>query len=180
MSTGPRPDLQQLWGIVNRAVRDPELRARPGGVVQNVWESYKQAYVSVGLPPPRVGLQEVNKLVATASAQVRAERSLASSIEITRRTGLAQGITSAHIGPDIDTRAGVAGTAGATFRVRFESRIGVEGTEVKRYLTWTPALSLPTTTTDLLAALDEAAAAAAEDYGEDYAGLGDLVSITAV
>lgn len=180
MSSNVGPDLTQLWGIVQRAVRDPELRARPGGVVQNIWSSYQQAYLAAGETPPVLGIAQVNRLVATASAQVRAERELARSVETFRSTGLDQAITAGHIAADIDTRAGVVGATGATFRVRFEYQINVEGEGLTRFLTWTPALNLPATVGGLLDSIEEAARAAAEDYGEDFADLGDLVSITAV
>lgn len=180
MSSNPGPDLSRLWGIVQRAVRDPELRSRPGGVVQNIWASYQQAYLSAGEAPPTLGVQQVNRLVSTAFAQVRAESELARSTATFRSTGMDQAITAAHIAPDIDTRAGVVGSTGATFRVRFQYQVNVEGEALTRYLTWTPALDLPSTVGDLMDALEEAALAAAEDYGEDFGGLGDLASITAV
>lgn len=180
MSENPGPDLSRLWGIVQRAVRDPELRSQPGGVVQNIWASYQSAYLAAGEAPPTLGVQQVNRLVSTAFAQVRAERELGRSIETFQNTGLDQVITGAHIAPDIDARAGVVGATGATFRVRFEYQINMEGEPMTRYITWTPALALPSSVGDLMDALEEAAMAAAEDYGEDFGGLGGLVSITAV
>lgn len=177
MSEGPQPDLSRLWGIVQRAVRDPELRSRPGGVTQNIWSAYQQAYLSAGQAPPRLGLQQVNRLVATASAQARAERALGASLETYQRTGLDQGIVAAHIGPDIDSRTGAAAQAQPLYRIRFETRVMVEGELVSRYLTWTPELALPGSVSGLLAALEEAGAAAGEDYGEEFQGLGDYFSI---
>jgi hypothetical protein len=176
----PGPDLTFLWGIVNRAVRDPELRARAGGVVQNVWQSYQQTYLSQGLPAPALGIQTVNRLVSTAAAQARAETNLAASIATYRRTGLDQAITADHIAPDIDRRPGAGETSPFFARVRFSINTGVEGAGLTRNFTWSPELNLPQSVSGLLSALDEAGAAAAEDYGEEYGGLADYVGITAV
>jgi hypothetical protein len=181
MSSPPyEPNLQLLWGTIQRAVRDPELRARPGGVVQNVWESYKQSYVAAGGIPPPLGIQQVNPLVSLASAQVRAERELAASIATYKATGFDQAITAAHIARDIDWRPGAGEVVPAFYRVRFQSEISVEGESMSRYVTWSPELNLPASVSGLLSVLEESAAAAAEDYGEEWSGLGDFVSITAI
>jgi hypothetical protein len=173
-------DLTYLWGIVNRAVRDPELRSRAGGVVQNIWESYKQTYTSAGLTAPTLGIMQVNALVATAAAQARAEIELGRSIATYKTTGLDQAIMAAHIAPDIDLRPGAGTIHAPHYRVRIEARVGVEGETMSRYLTWSPELDLPASVGSLLTAAEEAAMGAAEDYGEDFVGLGDLISITAV
>lgn len=176
----PGPDLTFLWGIINRAVRDPELTSRPGGVTQNVWESYKQAYASTGEAAPRLGILQVNPLVALAASQYRAEQSLAASVDTYRRTGLDQAITAAHIAADIDRRSGAGNVSPAFYRVRFSSKINVEGESMSRYVTWSPQMAMPTSVSGLLSSLNEAAAAAAEDYGEEFDGLGDFVSITEI
>jgi hypothetical protein len=179
VSSQPPADLRTLWGIVNRAVRDPELRARPGGVVQNIWESYKQSYVGTGATPPRLGIQQVNPLVSMAAAQARAELELSRSIQTYNRTGLDQAIIGAHIAPDIDSRARSGGAVADFHRVRFSIGLNVEGERMERIVTWSPELNLPSTVSGLLEALTEAGSAAAEDYGEDFTDLGELVSITA-
>jgi hypothetical protein len=176
----PGPDLTFLAGIISRAVRDPELRSRAGGVVQNVWQSYQQAYLSSGTTAPPLGIQTVNRLVATYAAQARSELALGESIATFRATGLDQAITAAHIAPDIDRRPGAGETTPAFMRVRFQVNVGVEGEPMSRYATWSPELNLPASVSGLLDALEEAAAAVAEDYGEEFGGLGDLISITAV
>lgn len=185
MSSNPtHPELQQLWGIVQRAVRDPGLRARAGGVVQNVWESYKQAYISAGAAPPPISIRDVNPLVATASAQVRAEQALAQTITTARREGIAQAITAQHIAPDIDSQRGAGSTLPPSYRVRFDVNLDVDGIRMPHTLTWNPEIALPATVANLLDALDEAARAAVENdspvIGAEYLGLGDYVSITAV
>ena len=180
MSAQPPPDLRSLWGIVNRAVRDPELRARPGGVVQNIWESYKQFYVGAGLVPPPLGVQQVNTLYSIAAAQARAELELSRSIQTYNRTGLDQAITGQHIARDIDSRTLGGGAAPAFHRVRFGIQVDAGTGPIDRYVTWSPELNLPGTVSGLLDALTEHGAAAAEDYGEDYIGLGDLFSITEI
>lgn len=178
------PDLTQLWGIIQRAVRDPELRSRSGGVVQNVWESYKQAYVAAGVQPPRLTVQQVNPLVAIASAQVRAEQRLATTIASVRSGGPEQAITAQHIAPDIDSQRGAGSTLPASYRVRFDVDLNVDGIRMSHTLTWNPEISLPATVSSLLDALDEAARAAVENdspvIGAEYLGLGDYVSITAL
>lgn len=179
-SAPPGPDLTFLWGIVGRAVRDPELRARPGGVVQNVWNAYQQTYASQGLAPPRLTIQQLNPLISTAAKQAQAEINLAQSIATYRATGFDQALTAAHIAPDIDLRSGAGTITPAFYRVRFESVLGQGADQASRYVTWSPELNLPASVSGLLGAITEAGAAAAEDYGEDFAGLGDLISITAI
>lgn len=179
-SKPPGPDLSYLWGIASRAVRDPELRARPGGVTQNVWEAYKQTYLDRGEVPPPLSIRDVNPLISTASAQYRAESSLAKSIDTYRRTGFDQAITAAHIAADIDQRGGAGAVSEPFYRVRFTSQLNIDGEPMTRYVTWSPQMNLPSSVSGLLGAINEAAAAAAEDYGEEYGGLGDFVSITAI
>lgn len=176
----PGPDLTFLWGIANRAVRDPELRARPGGVVQNVWEAYKQTYLDRGEVPPPLGIRDVNPLISTASAQYRAETQLANSINTYNRTGLDQAIGANHIAADIDRRAGAGDVSPAFYRVRYSSLINVDGETMTRFRTWSPQMNLPNSVSGLLSALDEAARADAEDYDEEHAGLGGLISITVI
>lgn len=179
-SKPPGPDLTYLWGIVNRAVRDSELRGRAGGVTQNVWESYKQSYLDRGEAPPPLSVRDVNPLISTAAAQYRAEARLSDSIATYRRTGLDQAITAAHIAPDIDQRPGAGAVSPAFYRVRFGSQLDIEGEPITRFVTWSPQMNLPASVSGLLSALNEAAAAAAEDYGEEYVDLTGFVSITAV
>ena len=185
MAPAGGPDLTQLWGIVQRAVRDPELRARGGGsVTQNIWESYKQAYVGAGLTPPKLSVQQLNPLVATASAQVRAEMNLAQTVGVVRGGGPEQAIAARHIAPDIDSQRGAGSTLPASYRVRFDVDLNVDGIRMSHTLTWNPEISLPATVSSLLDRLDEAARAAVENdspvIGAEYLGLGDYVSITAV
>jgi hypothetical protein len=178
------PDLTYLWGIVNRAVRDPELRSRPGGVTQNIWQSYQQTYLSQGLTPPALSIQTVNSLVQTAAAQARAEAALQEARSIFRRTGFDQAITADQIASDIDRRPGAGETSPAFHRVRFDINVNVGGLDLTHPMTWSPELNLPATVSGLLDALEEAAQAAIEENsplaGAEFQSLGDFISITAV
>ena len=176
----PRSDLLQLWGLVTRAYHDPELRVGRGRIIQNIFASYQQSYLQAGLAPPSLTLQDVNRLSSVAGAQYRAEQALARDLRVSQRTGLDVGLTAEYMARDIDTSPGAGFAYPGSMRVRFSIRTEVEGQPLERIVTWQPGLEGPDSVQSLQEQLEAAGSGFAEDYGEDFLGLGDFISITYV
>lgn len=175
-----RADLLQLWGVIGRAVRDPDLQVGRGRVMQNIFNTYQQSYLAAGEAPPRLTIFEVNQLRSLAARQYRAERALQRSINLEAQTGLAQGLTVEHFAPDLDTRPGAGFAFPSSYRVRFQINTEQLGQEFSRYVTWDRADIAGLSTSQLLDRLAEVARGFGEDYGEEFTGLGDYYSITYV
>lgn len=174
----PLAQLLNLWGHAQNAYRDPELRARPGGVTQFLWETFKQTYLARGQQPPAVTIQDMNRLVSLAGQQWRAERRLNGAINTFRTTGLDQALTAEHFAPDIDSRSPSQQPMGPNYRIRFNATYLVEGVAQELHFTWDPGLAAPVSTADLVGGLEEAGMGFAEDYGHTFVGLGADVSVT--
>lgn len=170
-SNPPRANpLSHLWGSFQRAVNDPQVRATPGGVQQYVWQSVRNDFLSRGENLPPGSFQAVNQLLGLAGQQRRAVQNLNRAISDYQRTGLDQAITAQHLAADIDSRSLDARLGGDRYRIRFQAPMTIEGELVNVPLTWDPGLELPQTVSGLLAGLDDAAMAAAQDYDYEYQG----------
>jgi hypothetical protein len=176
----PRADLFQLWGIVNRAVRDPELRARPGGVVQNIYAAYQQGYLRAGVEPPRLVPSDVNPLYSRAAAIYRSERELAAAVGIWKTTGLDQALTGDMMARDVDAASLSQTIRGPIPRIRYEVDYLVEGESMRFIHTWHPGLDMPQSVSELLDSLESTGTEEAANYSAEFEGLGDLISITTV
>lgn len=170
--------LMSMWGHAQSAYRDPTLRAAPGGVTQYLWEAWKQSYLARGEQPPKVTIQDMNRLVSQAGQQWRSEQRLNASINVFRTTGLDQAITAEHVTPDVDSRSPSQQPLGPNYRIRFDATYLIEGVAQELTFTWEPGIQAPTSVGDLLDGLTEAGEGFAEDYGTDFVGLGGNISIT--
>lgn len=177
-SNVPGRQVFSVVGFLEQGVRDPELRARPGGVTQFVWESYKQKYLEAGQEPPPLGVQMVNRLYSVAAEKYRAERELGGAIETFRRTGLDQALTGRMFARDYDTPGGALPGSDRPIRVRFGVQVSYYGETYTRYLTWEPGLEVPQSTSGLLDALADVGASRLEQYGEEFDALSDEVSLS--
>lgn len=176
----PRSLFGHLWGSFQAAVNDPEVRAQPGGVQSYVWQSIRNDYLSKGEPLPAGSFQAVNALLSLAGAQRRASDALDRSIKDFQRTGIDSAITAEHLAPDIDSRGLGDQAGGALYRIRFEAPMAAGEDQFFSRFTWDPGLEVPQTISELLGGLDDAAAAAAEDYDLEYSGDAAILSITTV
>lgn len=179
MATSPAGrQIFAVYGILQRAARDPELRARPGGVVQNAWETYKQQALAAGEQPPPLGLQTFNRLYGVVAGQVRAERALGTALATYRRTGFDQALTYEMWAPDIDARFQIPTQAPAISRIRFGVSVNYYGETYTRFLTWEPGLERPQSVAGLLDALEDVGASRLEKYGEEFDSVTDDISLS--
>lgn len=172
--------LLSAWGSIQQAMRDPELRSRPGGVTQYVWEAWKQSWLGRGLQPPPATIQQMNALMGQAGRQRQAETNLNAAINTFKLSGRDQALTAMHVSPDIDSRSAAFQPMGPNYRVRFSSTFIVEGLAQELHFTWEPGLTLPASVGELLDALTDADTGFGEDYGITFVGLGGSISITTV
>ena len=173
-------DALVLWSMVNGAVHDPDLRAQGfGDVVRDAWARITAGYVE-GTVSRLPGLQDVNRMVSLAAEQYRAEQELGRAIDVYTSTGLDQGIAGSMRARDIDTGAGAGFNYPATDRIRFQIKTTVDGVEITRWVTYQPGIAGPTTVAQLLDMAEQAGRGFADDYGEEYGGLGGGFSLTGV
>jgi hypothetical protein len=178
-------NLAAIWGSIQAAIRDPQLRAQPGGVTQYVWNAYQQSYLSRGETPPPATIRDMNTLMSAAGRIAAAERNLAPALDTFRQQGIDQVLTGAMFAPDLDARSPAQQPFGPTLRVRYEVQALVDGQPETFFLTHSPGLDTPQTVSELLDQLAESAQTQLEndspfgpDFGVEYQGLGDVVSIT--
>lgn len=176
----PRSLFGHLWGSFQTAVNDPLVRDQPGGVQQYVWQSVRNDYLSRGEPLPPGSFQGVNALLSLAGQQRRAAAQLGKAIDAYQLTGRETALTSEHMSPDIDTRPLSAQLTGPRLRIRFGAQMTLQGELIVQNFTWDPGLNVPQTVGGLLEGLDEAAAAAAEDYGFEWTGNATVLSVTTI
>lgn len=173
-----RPDFFPLWGVVQAALNDPEVRARPGGVQQAIWQAYHENISQLPGEHPMLTIFQVNKLVS-AAANIRGARGqLAGALARSASTGFPEALTGRMMAPDIDRGPGVGFTRSELMRARFTVNAVVGGIPSTMYLTYEPGTAPPEDTAALLADLEDVARSKAEEYGWEFAGLGDLVEIT--
>ena len=175
-----RSDLFQLWGKVNQAIRDPQLRAKAGGVTQFIFESYKQSYAATGQAPPSLSIFDVNPLVSLAASQFRAETQLLGAAGTFQATGLDQAITGSMIANDIDSRGLLGIVAQPSYRVRVGALVTAEGEQIHQFYTFSTGLSAPSSISQLLDQAAQAAQGFASDYGLQFNALSGYMSVTMV
>lgn len=178
--TEGQQNLLTIWGNIQQAVRDADLRARPGGVTQYVWEAFKQSYLARGENPPKATIQDMNRLMASAGRQQRADSVLSNAIQDYLNRGIDRALTSEMFAPDIDSRALNEQPLGPNYRIRFGTQMEVGGEQMDLTYTWSPGISPPTSISDLLGGLTEVGAGNADDYGSEFLGLTYDVSISTV
>lgn len=169
----------QQFGYFQAAVNDPEVRARPGGVQQYVWQAVTNEFAARGEPLPQGSFQAVNQLLSLAGQQRRASMALAQGLGLAERSGLDQAVTGEMISSHLDARPLGEQGLGRGYRAVYLSKEIVDGEEVLSYRTHDFGPDLPQSVSGLQATIDEAAQLEASDYGYEWGGMATPVSILA-
>lgn len=170
--------LAGLWGSFQAAVNDPELRGRPGGIQQYVWASVRNDYLGRGEAIPAGAFQAVNQLLSLAGQQRRASNELAQSIDLWQRAGLDQALTSSHWSWDVNARDLNQQPLGPNGIVRFTAVYEVEGESVLMRLSDRFGAAWPQSVGDLIDRINESAAAYADEYDVEFAGITTDYTVT--
>ena len=172
-------DLAHLWPSFVGAVNDPVLRAQPGGIGAYVWASVRNDYLGRGEALPPGAFQAVNAGLSLAGAQRRASLALQQASDFVARTGIDQGITAEHISRAIDAAPLGSQPLGPQHRITYTAGFIIGGVLVDVTLTHDAGYDLPQSISALNDLIDQAAQAAAADYGYEYTGSSAVLSIQA-